>query len=143
MSISINKVFITGNLTRDPERRQTTGGTPVLTFGVAVNDRRRNSQTGEWEDYPNFIDCQVFGKRADALQRYLAKGCKVAVEGRLSQDRWQDRQTGQNRSRIRITVDELEFMSARGAGQQPDPASGAPGPAAGVPGDLYDEDVPF
>lgn len=114
--MSINRVMITGNLTRDPELRQTTGGTSVLAFGVAVNDRRRNNQTGEWEDYPNFIDCQMFGKRADALQRYLSKGSKVAIEGKLSQDRWQDRQTGQNRSRIRVTVDELEFMSSRNSG---------------------------
>ena len=58
-TMSINRVVITGNLTREPELRQTAGGLPVLGFGVAVNDRRRNQQTGEWEDYPNFIDCTM------------------------------------------------------------------------------------
>ena len=60
--MSINRVNISGNLTRDPELRATAGGTQVLSFGVAVNDRRRNAQTGEWEDYPNFVDCTMFGQ---------------------------------------------------------------------------------
>ena len=67
--MSINRVNITGNLTRDPELRATAGGTQVLSFGVAVNDRRRNAQTGEWEDYPNFVDCTMFGTRAEAVSR--------------------------------------------------------------------------
>lgn len=71
--MSINRVNITGNLTRDPELRATAGGTQVLSFGVAVNDRRRNPQTGEWEDYPNFVDCTMFGTRAEAVSRFLAK----------------------------------------------------------------------
>ena len=66
--MSINRVNITGNLTRDPELRATAGGTQVLSFGVAVNDRRRNAQTGEWEDYPNFVDCTMFGTRAEASE---------------------------------------------------------------------------
>ena len=68
--MSINRVNITGNLTRDPELRATAGGTQVLSFGVAVNDRRRNAQTGEWEDYPNFVDCTMFGTREKG-PRYL------------------------------------------------------------------------
>lgn len=71
--MSINRVNITGNLTRDPELRATAGGTQVLSFGVAVNDRRRNAQTGEWEDYPNFVDCTMFGTRAEAVSRFLAR----------------------------------------------------------------------
>ena len=66
--MSINRVNISGNLTRDPELRQTTSGTAILRFGVAVNDRRRN-QSGEWEDVPNFVDCVVFGNRAEPLSR--------------------------------------------------------------------------
>ena len=77
--MSINRVIISGNLTRDPELRSTAGGTSVLGFGVAVNDRRKNQQTGEWEDYPNFIDCTMFGARADALNKYLSKGTKVTI----------------------------------------------------------------
>ena len=75
--MSINRVNITGNLTRDPELRATAGGTQVLSFGVAVNDRRRNAQTGEWEDYPNFVDCTMFGTRAEAVSRFLAKGTRL------------------------------------------------------------------
>lgn len=81
--MSINRVNISGNLTRDPELRVTASGTQVLSFGVAVNDRRRNPQTGEWEDYPNFVDCTMFGTRAEAVRRYLSKGSKVAIEGKL------------------------------------------------------------
>ena len=72
--MSINRVIISGNLTRDPELRSTAGGTSVLGFGVAVNDRRKNQQTGEWEDYPNFVDCTMFGTRGEKLQPYLTKG---------------------------------------------------------------------
>lgn len=71
--MSINKVIISGNLTRDPELRANTSGTPILGFGVAVNDRVKNQQSGEWEDRPNFIDCAVFGARAEALAKILKR----------------------------------------------------------------------
>ena len=87
--MSINRVIISGNLTRDPELRSTASGLPVLGFGVAVNDRRKNQQTGEWEDYPNFIDCTMFGARAESLSRYLGKGTKVAIEGKLRWSQWE------------------------------------------------------
>ena len=109
--MSINRVTITGNLTRDPELRMTTNGTQVMNFGVAVNDRRRNQQTGEWEDRPNFIDCVIFGQRAESLSRILAKGFKVAIEGKLRQNTWES--DGQRRSRIEVVVDDLDFMSRR------------------------------
>lgn len=115
--MSINKVFISGNLTRDCELRATHGGSQVLTFGVAVNDRRRNPQSGEWEDVPNFIDCVVFGKRADALQRFLTKGMKVAIEGKLRWSQWE--KDGQKRSKIEVIVDEVEFLSGSKAQNQP------------------------
>ena len=108
--MSINRVTITGNLTRDPELRATTGGTQVLSFGVAVNDRRRNPQSGEWEDYPNFVDCTMFGTRAEAVSRYLSKGTKVAIEGKLRYSSWE--RDGQRRSKLEVIVDEIEFMSA-------------------------------
>ena len=78
--MSINRVIISGNLTRDPELRQTQSGMPVMSMGVAVNDRRKNPQTGEWEDYPNFIDCTMFGQRAQSLANYLSKGTKASLE---------------------------------------------------------------
>ena len=114
--MSINRVNISGNLTRDPELRATSGGTQVLTFGVAVNDRRRNQQTGEWEDVPNFVDCVVFGNRADALSRFLSKGMKVAVEGKLRWSQWE--KDGQKRSKLEVIVDEVEFFSQRGGSDQ-------------------------
>ncbi len=109
--MSINRVVISGNLTRDPELRSTSSGIPVLSMGVAVNDRRKNSQTGEWEDYANFIDCTMFGTRAQSLSNYLTKGAKVSIEGKLRWSQWE--REGQKRSKIEIIVDELEFMSSR------------------------------
>lgn len=116
--MAINKATITGNITRDPELRQTQGGTSVLTIGVAVNDRRKNQQTGEWEDYPNYIDCTIFGNRATGVAPHLQKGMKVAIEGKLNQSRWQA-EDGTNRSKIGIIVDEIEFMAKRDGSQQP------------------------
>lgn len=115
--MSINKVLITGNLTRDPELRRTPSGTSVLGFGVAVNDRHKNASTGEWEDYPNFVDCNLFGKRADSLSRHLSKGMKVAIEGKLRYSSWE--KDGSKRSKLEVIVDELEFMSSREGKAQP------------------------
>ena len=114
--MSINKVFISGNLTRDCELRQTQGGTAILTFGMAVNDRAKNPQTGEWEDRPNFVDCAMFGKRAEAVSRILAKGMKVAIEGKLRQSTWTAKD-GSKRSKLEVIVDEIEFMSQSKAAQ--------------------------
>lgn len=157
--MSINRVNISGNLTRDPELRATAGGTQVLSFGVAVNDRRRNPQNGEWEDYPNFVDCTMFGTRAEAVSRYLSKGSKVAIEGKLRYSSWE--RDGQRRSKLEVIVDEIEFLSCgqQGGGQggygQPAYGQGgydaapmpAPAPQAPAPvppaGDVFDEDIPF
>ena len=155
--MSINKVLISGNLTRDPELRSTASGTSVLSFGVAVNDRRRNQQTGEWEDYPNFIDCTMFGNRAESVSRFISKGSKVAIEGKLRWSQWE--RDGQRRSKIEVIVDEIEFMSSRNnaapvngaptyqapAYQQQAPAYQVPqAPAAPVvDASVYDEDIPF
>lgn len=120
--MSINRAAISGNLTRDAELRMTQGGTQVLSFGVAVNERRRNPQTGEWEDQPSFIDCTLFGRRAQAISQYMRKGAKVAVEGRLHQRSWSDRDTGKRRSAVEVIVDEVEFMGSRQGAQQPQQA---------------------
>ena len=116
--MSINRVVVSGNLTRDPELRVTPGGTQMLGFGVAVNDRRRNQQTGEWEDYPNFIDCTMFGNRAEALSRILRKGMKVAIEGKLRYSSWEDKNGGGRRSKVEIIPDEVVLMSQNPNGQQ-------------------------
>lgn len=147
--MSINKVVISGCLTRDPELRSTQGGMEILALGVAVNDRRKNQQTGEWEDYPNFVDCTVFGNRADALNKFLRKGMKVAIEGKLRWSQWE--RDGRKRSKIEVIVDEIEFMTSRGDGQHgaaPQTAS-APHPyqppiaAPVADASVYDDNIPF
>lgn len=129
--MSINRVNISGNLTRDPELRQTQGGMAILSLGVAVNDRRKNQQTGEWEDVPNFVDCVVFGTRAEKLAQFLAKGAKVAIEGKLRWSQWE--KDGAKRSKLEVIVDEIEFMSRGHQRQQQQTVSA----------DLYDENIPF
>lgn len=107
--MSINRVCITGNLTRDPDLRTTNGGTAVLSFGVAVNDRQKNPNTGQWEDRPNFVDCTMFGARAEGVSRFLKKGSKIFIEGKLRYSAW-NAKDGQKRSKLEIIVDDLEFM---------------------------------
>ena len=132
--MSINRVIISGNLTRDPELRSTQSGMDVLSFSVAVNDRRKNPQTNEWEDRPNFVDCTMFGNRARSLAQYLSKGTKVSIEGKLRWEQWE--RDGQKRSTLKVIVDELEFMSSRpqgasyGANQQQGYTYQAPAPSA-------------
>lgn len=150
--MSINRVTISGNLTRSAELRFTQSGMAMLGFGVAVNDRRKNAQTGEWEDCPNFVDCAMFGTRAEKLQPFLTKGTKVAVEGKLRYSSWE--REGRRKSKLEVIVDELEFMSSRRRDEQPQPEP-AQWPAempdvdaqyAAIPAQLpavYDEDVPF
>ena len=114
--MSINIVTISGNLTRDPELRQA-GSTSVLSFGVAVNDRRRTLQSGQWERVPNFVDCIIFGTRADALAGLLHKGSKVAIDGKLRYSSWEGKD-GKKRSKLEVVVNELELMQ-RETSQQP------------------------
>ena len=111
--MSVNRCFLVGNITRDPQLRATAGGTQVLEVGLAVNDRRKNQQTGQWDEIPNYFDTIVFGSRAEALSRILTKGMKVAIEGHLRWSSWEDKNTGQKRSKIEVIVDELELMSQR------------------------------
>ena len=113
--MSINRCIVSGNLTRDVELRQTAGGMPVLGIGIAVNDRRKNPQTGDWEDYPNFIDCTMFGTRAEKVAGMLHKGDKVAIEGKLRWSQWE--RDGQKRSKIEVIIDEIEFLSKRESSQ--------------------------
>ena len=134
--MSINRVNISGNLTRDPELRSTAGGTAILSLGVAVNDRRKNPQTGEWEDYTNFVDCVMFGGRAEAVSRFLGKGSKVVIEGKLRYSSWE--RDGQKRSKLEVVVDEIEFMSRDGGGGYRQQAA-----QTAAPVDAYQEGIPF
>lgn len=136
----INNVSLTGRLTRDPELRVTAGGTQLLSFTLAFNTSVRNRQTGEWEERGNFIDCTMFGKRADALSRFLAKGQKVAIAGKLRYATWD--KDGQRHSKLDVIVDDIVFMSQRQDTNQPAQASApqAPMPPAV---DAFDDDIPF
>lgn len=107
--MSINTVSISGFLTRDADLRTTPSGTYVLNLGVAVNERRKNQQ-GEWVDSPQFIDCTMFGTRAEKVAPYLTKGTKVAIHGHLHYSSWEDKQ-GNKRSKLDVTIDDIEFMS--------------------------------
>lgn len=150
---NINRVVISGNLTRDPEWRGS--GQSALALGVAVNDERKNPETGEWVEYPNYIDCVVFGNRASAIERFLERGTKVTVEGRLRQSRWEAKD-GTKRSRVEVVVDEIEFSNRKGDAPQkpqqiqPQPTYVQPQPVAptyqaGVApkADVYDDEIPF
>ena len=125
--MSINHVAISGNLARAAELKRTQSGNSVLTFDVAVNDRVKNPQTGEWEDRANWVTCNLWGTRAEKLAQYLDKGTKVAIEGRLRYRAW-EAQDGSKRSKLEVVVDELEFMS-----RQQQPAQSYPQPAYVTP----------
>lgn len=107
--MSINQVTITGNLGSDSELRQTQGGMSILSFSVCVNERKK--QGNEWVNDPNWFDVLVFGQRAQSLAQYLVKGTKVAVSGRLSQNRWE--KDGKKHSKVEIVANDIEFMTAR------------------------------
>lgn len=155
--MSINRCNISGNIGRDPELRQTQGGTQVLTFSLAVSDRKRNPQSGQWEDVTNWIPCVVFGNRAESLSKFLSKGMKCAIEGKLRQSSYTDK-SGQNRSKIEVIVDEVEFLNGSKAqnqaqSQQPNnytnqqqnvPYSAPQQPQGGYQQqDVYDSEIPF
>ena len=104
--MSINKVFVVGNITRDPEKRKA-GEVPIISFGVAVNDYRKGG-----EQYTNFFDVTVFGQRAVKLSEILRKGMKIAIDGQLHYSQWEN--DGQKRSKVDITANNIEIMTAKG-----------------------------
>ena len=148
MSSNVNSVCIAGRLTKDAELKVTKSGASILNCGIAVNESRKNAQ-GEWSDYANFFDFVMFGPRVNALSKYLQKGKKVTLSGRLHQDTWEDAQ-GNNRSKVVIMVNDIELppRETQGAGaaapnrlinvQNTAPAA-APVSSAGV----YDQEIPF
>ncbi len=145
--MSINRVVITGNLTRDPELTATASGMAILKMGIAVNDRRKNQQSGEWEDVPNFFDVVVFGQRGESISRFLSKGSKVAIEGKLRWHSWETPE-GDKRSKIEIIADDIEFMSSRDSGNQggggyDTPAAPAKKSEKSETSDTFEDDIPF
>jgi single-strand DNA-binding protein len=109
---NINRVVLTGNLTRDPELRSLPSGMSVCSLRVACNTRRKNNSTGEWEDKPNFFDVTVWGAQGENCARFLSKGRPVALDGRLEWREWQDQQ-GNNRQSIEIIADAVQFLGGR------------------------------
>lgn len=139
--MSINRVMVTGNLTKDPETRQVASGMTVMTMRIAVNDRRKNSSTGQWEDAPNYFDVVMFGSRAESLSRFVKKGTKIAVDGKLRWSEWEN-PAGEKRSKVEIVADDVELLNPRegGAGT----TYGGGGAASSGPiEDLEGEEIPF
>lgn len=110
----INRVMLVGRLTRDGQLRTTASGTDVLSIGVCVNDRRKNQQTGEWEDVPNFVDVTHFGKSCGWLFPMMTKGARIAVEGRLRFSSWEN-DDGSKRSKLEVIADTVVPMAAQQA----------------------------
>jgi len=157
---NVNVVVITGNLTKDPELRHTGGGTAVCELRVAVNSRRKNGQTGEWEDKPNFFDVTVWGAQGENCANYLSKGRPVAVEGRLDWREWEAKEGGGKRQAVQIIANTVQFLGSRdgsggggggnGNGGGFTPTSDVPadtsdfeGAAAGGGGGGSEDDIPF
>jgi single-strand DNA-binding protein len=140
---NINRVVLTGNLTKDPELKPLPSGDSVCQLRLAVNSRRRN-QAGEWEDQPNYFDVTVFGAQGANCERYLAKGRPVAVDGRL---RWREftRQDGSKGQAVDVLADTVQFLSAGdGHAANGEPASAAPtsAPTSRAPRERGDFDAP-
>ena len=108
--MNINRVVLTGNLTRDPEVSSTPGGLSICKLGIAVNTRRKNSE-GQWEEKPNYFRVTVFGRQADSCGQYLKKGRPVAIDGRLEWSQWE--REGQKRESIDIIADTVQFLGGR------------------------------
>jgi single-strand DNA-binding protein len=112
---NINVVVLTGNLTRDPELRSLSSGTSVCSLRIAVNTRRKDNQTGEWTDKPNFFDVTVWGAQGENCARYLSKGRPVAIDGRLEWREWEDQQ-GNKRQSVEIIANSVQFLGGREEG---------------------------
>ncbi len=124
----LNKVFLIGNLTRDPELRVTPKGTAICQFGLAVN-RQFKDESGQTRDETTFVDIEAWGKQGELVSKYLTKGSPAMVEGRLKLDQWEDKTSGQKRSKLKIVLDNVQFLGRPGGGS----AGGAAGaPAAGA-----------
>ncbi len=131
---NINVVAITGNLTKDPELRQTSGGTSVCKMRVAVNSRRKD-QSGEWVDKPNYFDVTAFGAQGENCANYLSKGRPVGVEGRLEWSEWEAQDGSGKRQKVEIIANSVQFLGSRS-----DNAGGGNGfsPQSDVPADTSD-----
>ena len=154
---NFNKVILAGNLTRDPELRYTPKGTAIAKIGLAIN-RRWTNEAGEQKEDVTFVDVDAFGRQAETIGQYLKKGRPILIEGRLKLDQWDDKQTGQKKSRLGVVLETFQFLdsgnrteggpgAAPAAAPRPRPAAPPP-PADGGPSDSEGppheaDDVPF
>jgi single-strand DNA-binding protein len=144
---SFNKVILMGNLTRDPELRYTPKGTAVAKLGLAVNRSWRNAE-GQQQDETTFVDVDAFGKQAETLGQYMQKGRPILIEGRLKLDQWEDKNTGQNRSKLGVILEKFSFVGggSQNGGTTSTSQATAPPPTSEVPpfdDGPSDDDVPF
>jgi single-strand DNA-binding protein len=112
----VNKVILVGNLGKDPEVRYTSGGQAVANLRIATSRSWTDKQSGQRKEETEWHDVEVWGKQAEQCGEYLAKGRQVYVEGRLKTDKWQDKQSGQERSKVKVVADTVRFLGGRGAG---------------------------
>src|ERR1700733_3736403 len=152
---NLNRVLLIGNLTRDPDVRYTPKGTAVADIGLAVNRVIPGGEDGERREEVTFIDVTLWGRQAEIAEQYLKKGRPVFIEGRLQLDSWDDKQTGQKRSRLRVVAENLQLLGARGEGD-PGGTGGPPAPRRSTPApaprpnppkdpdlDTEPDDIPF
>jgi single-strand DNA-binding protein len=151
---NVNVVVITGNLTRDPELRSTPGGTSVCKLRVAVNSRRKDGQTGEWVDKPNYFDVTVWGAQGENCANYLSKGRPVAIEGRLDWREWEAKDGSGKRQTVEIIANSVQFLGSRDGSGGGGEGGGFSPPSGDVPTDASDfagatagggadDDIPF
>ena len=135
---NINRVVLTGNLTRDPELRSLPSGMSVCSLRVACNTRRKNNSTGEWDDKPNYFDVTVWGAQGENCARFLSKGRPIALDGRLEWREWDDKETGAKRQATDIIADSVQFLGSRDSAENG--GSGQFKPQSDVPADTADFD---
>ena len=140
---SFNKVILAGNLTRDPELRYTPKGTAIAQMGLAVN-RSWKTETGELKEEVTFVDVSAFGRQAEVLAQYLKKGRPLLVEGRLKLEQWEDKNTHQKQSKLKVVLESFSFIDNRAEGA-PGAAAPATAPVApvGTAPAPEEDDVPF
>ncbi len=137
MSFQINNVTVSGNLTRDPENRATPGGVSIVSFGLAWNERRKDKATGEYGDVAHFFDVTAFGGQGEWLARSLKKGDPITVSGTLEQQRWQDKTSGEARSKVGIVCRDFTV------GQRADARSDQSSAPAGQQSTGYGDSAPY
>lgn len=130
---NLNKVMLIGNLTRDPEIKYTPKGTAVAQLGLAVN-RTWSNDAGEKQEETTFVDVEIFGRTAEVAGEYLKKGRPVFIEGRLKLDTWDDKQSGQKRSKMKVICEQMQLLGGRESGGSDGGDAGAPARGAARPG---------